>query len=105
MGLQSMPILCAILEEANHGEIEVISHSWRRCVELHHIDPDGGEPPRILTENALRLSKESLERVRRAAQPELDRLHRIVDYAGYVTLLCDTQGVVVEHRGSEARSA
>jgi transcriptional regulator of acetoin/glycerol metabolism len=81
------------------------AHSWRRCAELHHIDPDRGEPPRILTESALRLSKEPVERVVRAAQPELDRLHRIVDYAGYVTLLCDTQGVAVEHRGSEARSA
>ena len=85
--------------------IEMISHSWRRCAELHHIDPEGGEPPRILTESALRLSKESIERVVRAAQPELDRLHRIVDHAGYVTLLCDAQGVAVEHRGSEARSA
>ena len=82
-----------------------LAHSWRRCAELHHIDPEGGEPPRILAESALRLSKEPLERVARTAQPELDRLHRIVDYAGYVTLLCDTQGVVVEHRGSEARSA
>jgi AraC-like DNA-binding protein len=84
---------------------EVISHSWRRCADLHHIDPEGGDPPRILTESALRLSKEPIERVVRAAEPELDRLHRIVDHAGYVTLLCDTQGVAVEHRGSEARSA
>jgi AraC-like DNA-binding protein len=84
---------------------EVISHSWRRCADLHHIDPEGGDPPRILTESALRLSKEPIERVVRVAQPELDQLHRIVDYAGYVTLLCDTQGVAVEHRGSEARSA
>ena len=85
--------------------VEVISHSWRRCADLHHIDPEGGDPPHILTESALRLSKEPIERVVRSAQPELDRLHRIVDYAGYVTLLCDTQGVAVEYRGSEARSA
>ena len=85
--------------------VEVISHSWRRCADLHHIDPEGGDPPHILTESALRLSKEPIERVVRAAQPELDQLHRIVDYAGYVTLLCDTQGVAVEHRGGEVRSA
>jgi transcriptional regulator of acetoin/glycerol metabolism len=41
----------------------------------------------------------------RAAHPELDRLHRIVRHAGYVTLLCDAQGVAVDHRGSEERSA
>ena len=82
-----------------------ISHSWRRCAELYHIDPAGHEPPHILTDSALRLSKEPIERVVRAAQAELDRLHRIVDQAGYVTLLCDAQGVAVDHRGSEARSA
>jgi transcriptional regulator of acetoin/glycerol metabolism len=92
-------------DEANRIEMEVISHSWRRCAELHHIDPESGEPPRILTESALRLAKEPIACVVRAAHPELDRLHRIVGHAGYVTLLCDTQGVAVEHRGSDARSA
>ena len=86
-------------------ENEVISHSWRRCAELHHIDPEGREPPRILSESSIRLSKEPIERVVRAAQPELDGVHRIVGAAGYVTLLCDAQGVAVEHRGSEARAA
>jgi transcriptional regulator of acetoin/glycerol metabolism len=88
-----------------HGiEVEVVSHSWRRSAELHQIDPESREPPRILTASALRLSVEPIERVVRAARPELDRLHRIVDPAGYVTLLCDAQGVAVDHRGSEAHS-
>jgi transcriptional regulator of acetoin/glycerol metabolism len=90
--------------EANRIEIEVVSHSWRRSAELHHIDPESREPPRILTESTLRLSKEPVECLMRAAQPELDGLHRIVGNAGYVTLLSDTDGVAVEHRGSEARS-
>jgi transcriptional regulator of acetoin/glycerol metabolism len=96
----------AAIEDGSHDvAIEVVSHSWRRSAELHQIDPESREPPRILTENALRLSKEPLERLVRAAQPELDRLHRIVDHAGYVTLLCDAQGIAVDHRGSEERSA
>ena len=37
---------------------------------------ESGEQPRILTETALRLSKEPIERVVRAAQSELDLLHR-----------------------------
>jgi transcriptional regulator of acetoin/glycerol metabolism len=92
-------------DEANRIETELISHSWRRCAELHRIDPESLEPPRILSESALRLSKEPIERVVHAAQAELDRLHRIVGHAGYVTLLCDIQGVAIDHRGSEARSA
>ena len=95
----------AIAGEANRIEVEVVSHSWRRSAELHQIDPEGREPPRILTESALRLSKQPIECVVRAAHPELDRLHRIVDHAGYVTLLCHAEGVAVDHRGSEERSA
>jgi len=90
--------------EANRIESELVSHSWRRSAGLHHVDPESREPPRILTDSALRLSKQPVERLVSAAQPELDRLHRIVGDAGYVTLLCDTEGVAVEHRASEARS-
>lgn len=90
--------------EANGLETEVVSHSWRRSAELHHVDAESREPPRILSESRLRQSMEPLERVTLAAQPEMDRLHRIVGHAGYVTLLTDTEGVVVEHRGSEANA-
>ena len=38
-------------------EVGVNSHSWRRCAELHHIDPEIREPPPILIAGALRLSK------------------------------------------------
>jgi transcriptional regulator of acetoin/glycerol metabolism len=96
-------VSAAVRGEANCVEIEAVSHSWRRSLELH-IDPESREPPRVLTESALRLSKEPIERVMRAAQPELDRLHQIVGNAGYVTLLCDTEGVAVDHRGSESLS-
>jgi hypothetical protein len=95
----------AIVGEADGLEVEAISHSWRRSAEIYQIDAESHEAPRILTESALRLSKEPIECVVRAAQPELDRLHRIVCQAGYVTLLCDTEGVMVDDRGSEERSA
>lgn len=95
----------AIGGEANGIEVEEISHSWRRSAEVYRIDTESREAPRILTESALRLSKEPIEGVVRAARPELDRLHRIVRHAGYVTLLCDTEGVMVDERGGEERSA
>ena len=92
-------------DEGNDSEIEVISRSWRRCAELHHIDPEALAPPRILTASDLRLSKEPIEHVVCGVRAELDQLHQVVGKAGYVTLFCDTQGVAVEHRGSEERSA
>jgi transcriptional regulator of acetoin/glycerol metabolism len=91
--------------EANRIEVEVVSHSWRRSAEVHRVDAESRDPPRVLTESALRRSREPIESVLRAAQPELDRLHRIVGQAGYVTLLCDSQGVAVDHRGSDEHSA
>jgi transcriptional regulator of acetoin/glycerol metabolism len=95
----------AIGGEANDIDVEVVSHSWRRSAEIYQVDPESHEAPRVLTEHALRLSKEPIECVVRAAQPELDGLHRIVRHAGYVTLLCDAEGVMVDDRGSEERSA
>jgi transcriptional regulator of acetoin/glycerol metabolism len=95
----------AIVGEADGLELEAIAHSWRRSAEIHQIDAESHEAPHILTESALRLSKEPIECLVRAAQPELDRLHRIVRHAGYVTLLCDTEGVMVDDRGSAEHSA
>ena len=98
-------VSAAIAGEADGLEVETISHSWRRSAEIYRIDADSHEAPHVLTDSALRLSKEPIECVVRAAQPELDRLHRIVRHAGYVTLLCNTEGVMVDDRGSEERSA
>lgn len=97
-------VLAAIEAEVSGVEVEVVSHSWRRSAELHRIDPDSCEPPHILTEGDLRRSKEPIENVVLAAQPELDRVHRIVGEAGYVTLFCDHNGVAIDHRGSDRRS-
>jgi len=98
-------VIAAIEGEASSVEVAGVSHSWRRSAGLYRVDPDSREAPHILTEGDLRRSKEPIESVVRAAQPELDRLHRIVGQAGYVTLLCDHNGVAIDHRGSEERSA
>jgi transcriptional regulator of acetoin/glycerol metabolism/AraC-like DNA-binding protein len=96
----------AALEGAPIGwEAEAVSHSWKRSAQLHRLDPDSHESPHILPESALRCSREPMESAIRAAEPELDRLHRIVGEAGYVTLLCDASGVAVAHRGKEQLSS
>ena len=87
-------VYAAIAGEADGLEVEAISHSWRRSAEIFQVDAESRETPHILTESAVRLSKEPMEGVVRAAQPELDQLHRIVRHAGYATLLCDTDGVM-----------
>jgi AraC-like DNA-binding protein len=98
-------VFAAIEGAAGSLEVDEVSRSWQRSARIHHIDPEAREPPHILSDSAVRRSREPIESVAAAAQSELDRLHRIVDATGYVTLLCDANGVAIDHRGSDQRSA
>src|SRR3984957_17256078 len=82
-----------------------VEASWRRSAENHHIDPSSTVAPHVLTTAELRESREPIETMVRAAQPGLDRLYDVVRRAGYVVLFCDTNGVAIDYRGDEARSA
>src|ERR1700676_1510807 len=90
--------------ESSSIEVEAVSSSWRRSAQAHHVNPESRESPRILTESSLRSSVEPMENVVLAAQTELDRLHRMVGQAGYVTLLCDQNGIAIDYRGNDQRS-
>jgi AraC-like DNA-binding protein len=81
-----------------------VSISWQRCVNTHGVDPASKEPPRILTRGELKNFREPLEKLVVDAQDELDRLYNVVRRAGYVILLCDSNGVVVDHRGNQAEA-
>jgi len=65
----------------------------RRSAESHRIDPASMVAPHVLTTAELRESREPIESMVRAAQSELDRLYGVVRRAGYVVLLCDTNGI------------
>jgi transcriptional regulator of acetoin/glycerol metabolism/AraC-like DNA-binding protein len=90
--------------ETSSIEVEAISSSWRRSAEGHHVNPESRESPQVLTQSALRSSIESIENVVLASQTELDRLHKLVGPAGYVTLLCDRKGIAIDYRGNDQRS-
>jgi transcriptional regulator of acetoin/glycerol metabolism len=82
-----------------------VAASWRRSAENHRIDPASMVAPHVLTTAELRESREPIEAMVRAAQSELDRLYGVVRRAGYVVLFCDTDGVAIDYRGDEGRSA
>jgi transcriptional regulator of acetoin/glycerol metabolism len=82
--------------------IEDVSASWRRCTAELLIDPESRSAPHIVTEKELRVLRESLTQGIFCIQEEIDRLYAIVRQAGYVVLLCNTDGVVIHHRGDEA---
>jgi len=81
---------------------EEVSASWARSVRKYRIDPDEGRKPTVLSPGELRPLREPLEQLSRSAHDELDRLHRLVNKAGYVTLLCDGGGIAVDCRGRDA---
>src|SRR5215470_13629774 len=76
------------------GTVEV-ADSWRRCTAGYHLNPNSRSAPNILTESELRVSQEPVSGVISYAQEELDRLYAILREAGYVVLLCDSQGTAV----------
>ena len=81
---------------------DAMSASWHRSVNLHGVNPESGEAPRILTAPEIRARSDPLDRLIVSAQEEIDRLYKVVREAGYTLLFCDTNGVAVEHRGDEA---
>ena len=85
-------------------DMEDVSASWRRCTTELLIDPESRSAPHILTEKELRILRESLTEGIFCIQEEIDRLYAIVRHAGYVVLLCNTEGVVIHHRGDEAQA-
>jgi AraC-like DNA-binding protein len=78
-----------------------ITTSWRRSAKAHGVDPSSKAAPRILSCGELNERREPLAKLIADAHEELDQLYAIVKDAKYTVLLCDDQGVAVDHRGNE----
>src|SRR5262245_58008194 len=83
------------------GSVDV-ALSWRRCTAEHHLDPNVGSAPNILTERELADRRDAFYTIPVLAQEEIDRLYAIVRQLGYVVLLCNTEGIALHHRGNQA---
>jgi AraC-like DNA-binding protein len=83
---------------------EEVADSWKRCTAGYHLNPNSPSVPNILTESELRVSREPVSTVISHAQEELDRLYAILREAGYVILLCDSEGIAVHHRGNPSQA-
>jgi transcriptional regulator of acetoin/glycerol metabolism len=78
--------------------------SWRRCSGDYHVDPRSSATPHIITHTELTLFKEPVSDVLLHAREEIDRLYAIVRQEDYVVLLCNREGVAIQHRGDEAKA-
>ena len=78
--------------------------SWRRCIGDYHVDPRSGATPHIITQPELTLFKEPVSDVLLHAREEIDRLYAIVRQEDYVVLLCNREGIAIQHRGDETKA-
>lgn len=81
-----------------------VASSWDRCLLWHGIDPARDARAHVLTTAELKRHREPLEGLIRAGADELDRLQGIVGHGHYAVLLCDPQGVILDHRVSPAHA-
>src|SRR5579871_6456618 len=95
----------AVLEGSGGSAEASIASSWKRSGIDFRVDPASNELPRILTTEELRLHRERAEGIIFTAREDLDQLFRISGPAGYVVLLSNEQGVVIDHRVEEAPSS
>lgn len=88
------------LSDGDGAARSALAASWRRSMTLHGLDPEDRGRAETLTEQQLRLAREAMEPMARAAEGTLDRLFLAVGEAGCCVLLCDAQGVPIERRGA-----
>ncbi len=88
-----------VLDGGATGRDDLVSASWKRCVEIYGMDPARRDPARVVTESELRHHRRQSERLIAAARSGLQMLFRQVAGQNYVLLLTDAQGVCVDHFG------
>jgi AraC-like DNA-binding protein len=82
-----------------------IAASWKRSAIDFGVDPASNDAPRILTAGELKDHQERAQGIIFTAREELDQLFRISRPAGYVVLMSNEHGVVVDHRVEEEPSS
>lgn len=77
-----------------------IATSWQRCLEVYRLDPERKEPIHILTSLELREARDPLDYLLSIAEQPLMELSRQVAAAGYIVMLTDATGVVLNTKAA-----
>jgi AraC-like DNA-binding protein len=100
-----LDLVQAVIEGNGTCADGAIADSWKRSAIDFGVDPASNDSPRILTSAELKEHRERAEGITFTAREELDQLFRIAGPAGYVVLMSNEQGIVVDHRVEEAPSS
>ena len=79
-----------------------LAASWRRSMLSHGLDPSQQESQGFLSCNDVAERRDALGQVMEIAAPKLDRLFELVGSSGCGIVLTDGDGIVVDHRFSDA---
>lgn len=104
-GNQHLDRVQAVIEGNGTCAEGSISASWKRSAIDFGVDPASDESPQILTTRELKDHRERAQGITSTAREELDQLFRISWPAGYVVLMSNEHGVVIDHRVEEAPSS
>ncbi len=77
-----------------------IAESWRRCMETR-VKPDKGICTRFLESDELRDLQEKQRDLIGIARPFMTHLYEYFKGSGYIVMLCDEQGYIMEAFGDE----
>lgn len=79
-----------------------LTASWRRSMMKHGLDPADRSRPERLSESELNDRRHAMDGFLNIAAPQLDQLYKLVCLNGCNVLLTDAEGIVLDHRVSDA---
>jgi transcriptional regulator of acetoin/glycerol metabolism len=91
----------AIESSELNTENNLVTDSWKRCIQTFKLDPLGRHGSRILTHSELQSHTSPIEKFIVTAREGMENLYSQVKALDYVVLLCDKNGVTVDYIGND----
>jgi len=82
------------------SEKNLVTSSWKRCIQTYKLDPLGRHGSRVLTQSELQNHTSPMEEFITTAREGMENLYSQVEALDYVVLLCDKNAVTVDFIGN-----
>jgi AraC-like DNA-binding protein len=98
---QTEPSIALAQRSLSESCLDEVSSLWLRSANEYSLDPASHVAPHILLAGEIKAHREPLDKLIHLARGEINHLYAMIRAGGYVVLLCDMNGVAVDHRGQE----
>lgn len=82
-------------------EIDVVTSSWKRCIQTFKLDPLMRHGSRVVTQSELKNHTTPIEDFIATAREGMENLYAQVKPLDYVVMLCDKNGITVDYIGND----